>query len=175
VRLVIADTGPVNYLVLIGNIDLLPALFDKVILPSAVQAELTDADAPLSVRNWIADPPAWLHVHETPCRQSDQASVEGLDEGDAAAIALAILLGADLLLMDDRKGVMVARGRGLRVTGTLGVLDLAAQRGLVNFAQAVNRLRGTTFRIPEALLDSLVEKHAQRGENGLDPPDSRGG
>ena len=37
-RLVIADTGPVNYLVLIGNIDLLPALFDKVILPSAVQA-----------------------------------------------------------------------------------------------------------------------------------------
>jgi predicted nucleic acid-binding protein len=101
VRLVIADTGPVNYLVLIGNIDLLPALFDKVILPSAVQAELTDADAPLSVRNWIADPPAWLHDHEAPSRQSDQASVEGLDEGEAAAIALAILLDADLLLMDD--------------------------------------------------------------------------
>ena len=42
-RLVIADTGPVNYLVLIGQIDLLPALFDKVILPSAVRAELTTA------------------------------------------------------------------------------------------------------------------------------------
>jgi predicted nucleic acid-binding protein len=127
--------------VLIGNIDLLPALFDK----------------------WIADPPAWLHVHEAPSRQSDHASVEGLDEGEAAAIALAILIDADLLLMDDRKGVMVARGKGLRVTGTLGVLDLAAQRGLVNFAQAVKRLLGTTFRIPEALLDSLVEKHGQRG------------
>jgi len=51
------------------------------------------------------------------------------------------------------------------VTGTLGVLDLAAQRGLVNFAEAVNRLRRTTFRVPEALLDSLAKKHAQRGGN----------
>jgi predicted nucleic acid-binding protein len=165
VRLVIADTGPVNYLVLIGSIDLLPALFDKVILPSAVQAELSNADAPPTVRNWIADPPAWLHVHEAPNRQSDQPSMEGLDEGEAAAIALALSLDADLLLMDDRKAVMIARGKGLRVTGTLGILDLAAQRGLVNFAQAVNSLRRTTFRIPKALLDSLVEKHAKRGGN----------
>jgi predicted nucleic acid-binding protein len=89
--------------------------------------------------------------------------VEGLDEGETAAIALAISLDADLLLMDDRKGVIVARGKELRVTGTLGVLDLAAQRGLVNFAQAVNRLRRTTFRIPEGLLDSLMKKHAQQG------------
>ncbi len=157
-RLVIADTGPINYLLLIGNIDLLPVLFESVILPSAVQAELSDPDAPPSVRNWIADPPPWLHVHETPGRHS----LEGLDEGETAAIALAISLDADLLLMDDRKGVMVARGMGLRVTGTLGVLDLAAQRGMVDFAQAVNRLRRTTFRIPEALLDSLVKKHAQQ-------------
>ena len=163
-RLVIADTGPINYLILIGNIDLLPTLFEKVILPSAVQAELTDPDAPPSVRNWIADPPAWLEVHETPSNQFDQASLEGLDEGETAAIALAISLDADLLLMDDREGIVVARGKGLRVTGTLGVLDLAAQRGLANFAQAANRLRRTTFRIPEELLDSLIKKHAQRGD-----------
>jgi predicted nucleic acid-binding protein len=165
VRLIIADTGPINYLVLIGNIDLLPALFETVILPSVVQAELTDPDAPPLVRNWIADPPVWLHVHEMPSRQSGQASVEGLDEGETAAIALAISLDADLLLMDDRKGVIVARGKGLRVTGTLGVLDLGAQRGLVNFAHAVNCLRRTTFRIPEALLNSLIKKHAPQGGN----------
>ena len=89
--------------------------------------------------------------------------MEGLDDGETAAIALAISLDADLLLMDDRKGANVARGKGLRATGTLGVLDLAAQRGLVNFARAVNRLRWTTFRIPEALLDSPMKKHAQQG------------
>lgn len=125
-RLVIADTGPINYLVLIGNIDLLPALFERVILPSAVESELADPDAPLSVRNWIADPPAWLEIHEAPIRQFDGASVEGIDEGKTAAIALAISLDADLVLMDDRKGVAVARRKGLRVTGTLGALDLAA-------------------------------------------------
>jgi predicted nucleic acid-binding protein len=130
VRLIIADTGPVNYLVLIGNIDLLPRLFQRVILPSVVQAELADPDAPPPVRSWIANPPAWLEVHETSSRQFHQA-VEGLDEGETAAIALAISLDADLLLMDDRKGVIAARGKGLRVTGTLGVLDLAASRGLV--------------------------------------------
>ena len=162
-RLVIADTGPINYLVLIGSVDLLPLLFEKVILPSAVRAELTDPDVPSLVRNWIADPPDWLDVHETPSRQFDQASVEELDNGEAAAIALAISLDADLPLMDDRKGAIVARGKGLRVTGTLGVLDLAAQRGLVNLAQTVNRLRRTTFRIPEALLDSLMKKHPQQG------------
>jgi hypothetical protein len=54
VQLIIADTGPISYLVLIGNIDLLPVLFGKVILPSAVEAKLSDPDAPPSVRNWIA-------------------------------------------------------------------------------------------------------------------------
>jgi len=165
VRLVIADTGPINYLVLIGNIDLLPVLFEKVILPSAVRAELADPDAPPSVRNWIGDPPAWLEVQEAPTRPFGQASVEGLDEGETAAIALAVWLGADLVLMDDRKGVIVARGKGLRVTGTLGVLDLAAQRGLIHFAQAANRLRRTSFRIPGELLDSLMKKHAQQGRD----------
>jgi predicted nucleic acid-binding protein len=59
--------------------------------------------------------------------------VEGLDEGEIAAIALATSLPADLLLMDDRKAV-ITRLKGLRVTGTLGVLDVAAERGLVDFA-----------------------------------------
>ena len=45
-QLIIADTEPINYLVLIGNIDLLPVLFETVILPSAVEAELSDPDAP---------------------------------------------------------------------------------------------------------------------------------
>jgi predicted nucleic acid-binding protein len=91
--------------------------------------------------------------------------VEGLDEGETAAIALAIWLDADLVLMDDRRGVIVARGKGLRVTGRLGVLDLAARRGLVNFAQAANRLRRTNFRIPADLLDLLMKKHAQQSRD----------
>jgi predicted nucleic acid-binding protein len=64
--------------------------------------------------------------------------------------------------MDDRKGVSAAQRKGLRVTGTLGILDLAAQRGLAEFAQAVEQLRQTNFRVPQTLLDALLEKHKEK-------------
>jgi len=71
VRLVIADTGPINYLLQIGHIDTLAELFGRVILPAAVRDELGRSKAPLAVRSWIADPPAWVDVRRgggTPCR-----------------------------------------------------------------------------------------------------------
>jgi predicted nucleic acid-binding protein len=159
VRLVIADTGPVNYLILIGCIDLLPILFEKVILPAPVQVELAAGKAPQPVRNWIANPPAWIEVRETPDGFDTDPLLAGIHKGEQAAIVLASALQADLLLMDDRKGVIAARGKGLRVTGTLGILELAAQDGLTDFAQAVQRLQQTNFRSPEILLDALLKKH----------------
>jgi predicted nucleic acid-binding protein len=65
VRLVIADTGPINYLILIGRIELLSRLFERVVLPAAVQSELSGPTAPPEVQRWIADPPVWLEVVET--------------------------------------------------------------------------------------------------------------
>lgn len=80
-RLVIADTGPINYLILIGCIDLLPRLFERVALPVAVQT-VSDSRAP---GRWIAAPPTWLDIHDT----ADLPLVTGLDSGETAAIALA--------------------------------------------------------------------------------------
>ncbi len=81
-RLVIADTGPINYLILIGQANLLPRLFEHVALPRAVERELSDADAPDLVRNWIAAPPMWLEIHDI----IGLPQVSGLDEGETAAI-----------------------------------------------------------------------------------------
>jgi len=162
VRLVIADTGPLNYLVLIGRIDLLPTLFQRVILPSAVQRELDDRDTPPSVRDWIASPPAWVEVSETPGRHFDDESLAGLDEGEQAAIALAAALNADLLLMDDREGVMVARSKGLEVTGTLGILSLGARRGLIDLADSFARLKNTNFRYRQEIMDALLDQQASK-------------
>ncbi len=64
--------------------------------------------------------------------------------------------------MDDRKSVYAAQRKGLRVTGTLGVLDLAAQRGVADFAQAVEQLRQTNFRVSQTLLDALLERHREK-------------
>ena len=159
-QLVIADTGPVNYLILIGHIDLLPRLFQRVVLPTAVKKELLDIGAPAAVRAWVGSPPAWLEIMETP-----GPGPATLDEGEAAVIALAISLRADLVLIDERKGVKVARNHGLRVTGTLGLLELCAQSGLVDFTEAAERLRLTTFRSPEALLETMLRKHRRDGGN----------
>jgi predicted nucleic acid-binding protein len=126
VRLVISDTGPINYLVLIGHIDILPVLFEKVIMPVAVLDELTDQDAPPSVQAWIASPPVWIEVEENPA-SSDDALLAQLDDGERAAITLAAALHAELLLMDDREGVIAARRRGLAVTGTIGILIPSSQ------------------------------------------------
>jgi predicted nucleic acid-binding protein len=129
-------------------------LFERVALPSAVQAELCNPLAPPPVRHWIATPPAWLEIHDA----SNLPQVSGLDEGETAAIALAESLHADLLLIDEREGFRVAQRRGLRVTGTLGILDLAADRGLILFAEAIRELERTSFRRPAALLQALLEK-----------------
>ncbi len=79
--LVIADTGPVNYLLLIGHIDILPTLFGTVILPSAVRDEFADVGTPRPVHDWIADPPSWIDVHPpvTGCPSSE--SLKSLDSG----------------------------------------------------------------------------------------------
>jgi predicted nucleic acid-binding protein len=108
-RLVIADTGPISYLILIGCIDLLPVLFEKVILPEPVQAELSAPNAPQPVRRWIAALPAWLEVRETPAEHEPDPALQGIHAGELAAISLAMALKADLLLMDDP--VAVSRNR----------------------------------------------------------------
>src|ERR1051326_3195604 len=133
-RLVVADTGPLNYLILIEAVDLLPRLFEHILIPAAVYAELSHADAPASVRAFAATKATWLEVHPDPAPDAANATDPSLDEGERAAIALAASIGADLILMDDRAGVAAARRHGLSVTGTLGVLDLAARHGLVDLA-----------------------------------------
>ncbi len=94
-------------MILIGHIDLLSALFEKVVLPSTFQSELASRKAPPAVRNWIADPPPWAEVRDAPLSETDDASLKSIDAGERAAIQLAVSLHADLLLMDDRKGAIV--------------------------------------------------------------------
>jgi predicted nucleic acid-binding protein len=165
VRLVIADTGPVNYLILIGHIDILPALFEKVILPAIVRDELKHPKAPPAVQRWIADLPSWADVRHTVhvFDVSRGASLGALDAGEEEAIALAVELHADLILMDDRDGVLVARSKGFRVAGTLGILSMAAERGLVNLAEAFERIKQTSFYYQQEIMDQLLAD-ASRGQ-----------
>ena len=154
--LIVADTSPIFYLLSINHIDLLPQLFGKVLLPDAVHKELEHPAAPTLAREWAAGLPAWAEV--TPVNAIDDAALDPLGAGERAAITLALSLHADLILIDERKGTMVALSKGFTVTGTLGILRLAALRGLVDLADAFTRLKRTNFRYRQEMLDALLDQ-----------------
>ncbi len=153
-RIVVSDTGPLQYLVLIGHIDILPRLFESVTIPVAVQNEMLHPAAPQAVRMWAETPPLWLAV--APDVRDSDAILQRLGAGERATIVLALAMKAELVLMDDRAGVAALLAKGLSTTGTLGVLDLAARSGLVDLESAFEQLKVTNFRRPPAILETMI-------------------
>ncbi|HEV7508052.1 MAG TPA: DUF3368 domain-containing protein [Thermoanaerobaculia bacterium] len=80
---------------------------------------------------------------------------DDLDLGEREAIALAQILGADLLLIDEISGRAEARRLHLRVTGTLGILRTAAEKRLIDVPEVLDRLRETSFYVNEHLISSI--------------------
>ncbi len=153
---IVADTSPINYLVLIDHIVILPRLYTRVLIPPAVFDELTHPAAPSLVREWAKRHPIWLEVMSP----KNTVALAQLDLGESQAIALASELGADVVLIDELAGRLEATRRGLRVAGTLSVLDDADQAGLVKFDEAVARLRRTSFRVSQAVLAEIEQKRS---------------
>lgn len=159
--IVISDTTPINYLVLIGQIDVLRELFGHVTIPRAVWDELHKPGTPDLVRQWADGSPSWLEVKDA--AESFIALVRKLGAGEREAIALATELKADAILMDERKGTKEAEAHGLIAIGTLAILDKATQRGLLNLAEALRQLAQTNFRFPPTeVLEDLLERDRKR-------------
>ncbi len=85
---VIADTSPLNYLVQIGEVDLLPQLYGTIVIPTEVLLELSNSDAPAIVYEWISQRPAWLEIRPVEGLAARSPLIE-LDAGERAAIHLA--------------------------------------------------------------------------------------
>jgi predicted nucleic acid-binding protein len=150
--IVVSDTSPLNYLVLIGKVDVLPRLFGKIVVPIAVHEELLHDGAPQRVKDWLANAPEWLEVREAPPHQEES----GVDRGEAEAIALARSLNAPALI-DDRRGREYANEQGVIVIGTIGVLDRAAKKGMLDYVQSLRDLEATNFHISKDHVNSLIE------------------
>jgi predicted nucleic acid-binding protein len=157
---IVSDTAPLNYLVLIEAAGLLPRLYQRVLIPPSVFLELIHPATPGVVRVWVEQRPEWLEVATPASRPA--AGLSHLDSGEAQAITLALECRADVLLMDERDGSASARALGLAVTGTLGVLDSAARLGWADLSAMFDRLRLTTFRCPVRLMATMLEQDAIR-------------
>src|SRR5262249_26954566 len=146
--IIVADATPLRYLILIKAVDILPALYERILIPRIVADALQRSRTPLPVRQWMAAPPPWLDIRQAPHTPGPcERALLRLGAGERGAIALAQTLHADLLVMDDWDGREAALQRGLTVLGTLGVLDEAAARGLVDLPDVLTRLQATNFRM----------------------------
>jgi predicted nucleic acid-binding protein len=155
--IVVADTSPINYLVLIKEIDLLPALFGRVLVPEAVFQELRHPKSPTEVTGWISRPPAWLEVRLVSSVVAPE--LMQLDVGEREAIQLALESGADALLMDETEGRRVAESLRLQVRGTLGILERAAKLKLIDFSAALDKLDQTSFRVSPTVREAFLRRN----------------
>lgn len=151
---VVSDTSPIHYLVLIEAEQLLGRLFLEVLVPSAVAKELSHPKTPLLVREWIHVPPPWLKISAL----RSLARPLGLDAGETEAILLAQELGIPSLLIDERKGFRVAENFGLKPIGLLGILEFSASQGWIDFPEYIARLRTTNFRFQERLIIEIARR-----------------
>ena len=149
--IVVADSGPLHYLVLLDQVDLLARFYGGVLIPEAVMSELSHRGAPAKVIRWLSVPPPWLRTVSPAPAVIDSITSE-LDLGEREAIALASQVHADLILIDEWAGRIEARRRGLRLTGTLGVLRVAGERNLIDVPKVLEQLQATNFYIDEDLI-----------------------
>jgi predicted nucleic acid-binding protein len=161
-RVIVSDTSPIRYLVLIGEDYLLGKLYGGILIPDAVANELQTDRTPEAVRKWMQAPPSWVTIVPTNPSLESQPVSFALDAGERQVLLLALDIHADLILMDERAGVEEARRLGLAVTGTLGVLARCADHGWIDLGSAVDRLQQTNFRVHPQIIQDLLRADAKK-------------
>ncbi|KJH72586.1 DUF3368 domain-containing protein [Aliterella atlantica] len=159
--IVISDTSAITNLAAIQHLHLLSQLYKQVIIPEAVYRELADIDPPVPGTLEI-QAACWVSVKQITNRNVVERLQEqvSLDPGESEALALALELNADdLLLIDERRGRAEANRLGLRITGLLGILVEAKRKNLVAAVKPLmDALIATLeFRVSSALYQQILE------------------
>lgn len=158
--IVISDTSPITNLAAIQQLHLLAQLYNRVIIPEAVYRELTEIDPPVPGTLEV-QAAAWIEVRQVENRNAVERLEREvrLDPGESEAIALAKDLGADLLLIDERRGRAEANRLGLRIAGLLGILVEAKRKNLIVAVQPLmdTLIATSEFRVSSALYNQILE------------------
>lgn len=154
---VVADAGPLLHLSVIGQLDPLPKMFRRVVVPDVVRAEVLAGHGLPGADELNAA--SWVDVAST-ARLAKQIGAlrPSLDAGERAAIAVAVERDADLFVCDDRLGRREAVAKRLRVLGTLGVLVRGKELGhLERVAPCIEALQAAGFRDTDALVTAILQ------------------
>ena len=160
--LVIADATPLHYLILIGEINLLHDLYDTVLVPNGVLAELSHPRTPSRVRERVGALPPWVNVVQS---KTFELPFQALGLGEREAIAIARRDEASILLTDDSRAREAAATVG---TQTIPILSTAGDLGMVDFRDALRRLGQTNFRVSRKLIEGLMKQQPTKEGLNLD-------
>ncbi|NET54814.1 MAG: DUF3368 domain-containing protein [Symploca sp. SIO2E6] len=155
--IVVSDTSPICYLLLINQIDILQTLYNSVTIPQTVADELRASESPPVVKRWIAQPPDWLEIQSIKTPQ--WVELGKLDPGEREAILLAEELKASLVILDDKAARRIATERGLKIIGLLGIVKDAARSGLLNLETTFEQLQEVGFWVAPSLLERLLAEN----------------
>lgn len=158
---VVSDTSPLLNLTSIGKLDLLGQLYREVIIPPAVIVELRRNGYGQIANDWL--------VIRAPDNLALVAQLRGhLDPGESEAIAVALEMHADRLLIDERRGRKIAAQAGLSIVGLLGVLAEAKKHGLISACKPMldEMIRVAGFWIGEELYDRFLNVVGEKGASG---------
>jgi predicted nucleic acid-binding protein len=157
---VVSDSTPLIHLSAMGRLDLLEVLFREILIPQEVYEEvvLHGGDRPGSAEVREADWISRCHVTNKAVLQALQAT---LGAGEAACIALASSISADVVILDDKLARLHALSQGLGITGTVGILLKCAERGILNFEAAMQELLATGFRLSTQEVKRIMELRNQ--------------
>ncbi|HEX7862881.1 MAG TPA: DUF3368 domain-containing protein [Verrucomicrobiae bacterium] len=154
-NLVVADAGPLHYLILIDCAEVLGNLFDHVLVPFAVRDELLHPKAPQKVKDWLLTPRPWLEMTGAVNVQP----IRGLHKGETEALQLALERKADAVLMDDMDGRAAARQLGIPAIFTVAILELAAEKHLIELPEAIAKLEQTSIFVSKEILNAALDRH----------------
>lgn len=158
--IVVADAGPIIHLSRIGHLDLIPFLYGRIVVPRQVYDEVVRSEGSPPGSEELRQA-AWVSIEERKVLSKVSRLLEGhLDQGEAAALALALDLKADLILSDDRQARIASERLGFQVRGTLGILlESKRQDRIPALAPLLHALRAEGVWLSRELI-SLILKEA---------------
>jgi predicted nucleic acid-binding protein len=157
--IIVSNTSPLSNLIIIGETSLLQQIYPKILIPPAVHSELTRLPTLQPTMISLLDA-GWLEIQSPINSQLLDTLNQTLDPGEAEAIALAVELSADRLLIDERLGRSIAAGYGLKLRGLLGILINAKRQGLIPVLKPIldRLINQAGFRVSQALYDRTLQE-----------------